>query len=211
MPTQLDKLYAKGLSYPAAVTEGREIAREACGLCLYRLFMLSPTEYSIYEYKKPGRISGVSRLSLKGVAYIAGPMRGYAKNNFPAFDSARDDLIEAGFFVFNPADLDRAVGYTEDSTEFPPYFIRDAMDRDCNVICKCTHILLLPAWENSVGVRPEGVLGDSLGDLTFLTEHHPTTSPPVYDRVPGEAVGAVIGGRLVARYQKWLKDKALSN
>ena len=208
-PTQLDKLFLKGLSIPAQKSYGRQITAELVGSRInpttYVLHQVAPgkLDYNIVQVNVGGKVTGAVRVTLKGVVYVAGPMRGIPLYNFPEFDKATEKLIAHGFFVFNPADLDRAVGVTEYTKELPPYFLRDAMDRDMSVICKSTHIYLLAGWENSSGVRPEGVLGDTLGDLTFLN-----TDLQV---VPGQAVGAVIGGRLVARYQKWMAEQAANN
>lgn len=46
----------------------------------------------------------------KRVAYVTGPMRGIEYFNFPAFDKARDQLVELGFAVISPADIDRLDG-----------------------------------------------------------------------------------------------------
>ena len=42
----------------------------------------------------------------KMTCYIAGPMTGYPRFNFDAFDAARDDLRSDGYDVISPADLD---------------------------------------------------------------------------------------------------------
>ena len=39
--------------------------------------------------------------------YLAGPMRNYPRNNFPAFDAAAAKLRADGHEVFNPAEHDR--------------------------------------------------------------------------------------------------------
>lgn len=49
--------------------------------------------------------------------YIAGLMRGYHLLNWPAFDAASERLRAAGHDPVNPADLDRAEGYREQSFE----------------------------------------------------------------------------------------------
>ena len=43
--------------------------------------------------------------------YIAGPMTGIDKYNFPAFDAAAQDLRDMGFHPVSPADIDRAHGF----------------------------------------------------------------------------------------------------
>ena len=50
--------------------------------------------------------------------YLAGPMRGIANFNFPAFDFAAHKLRNQGFYVFSPAERDRSIYGTalEDNT-----------------------------------------------------------------------------------------------
>ena len=42
--------------------------------------------------------------------YIAGPMRGYTLDNFPAFDEAAEYLKRCDWEVISPAELDRLGG-----------------------------------------------------------------------------------------------------
>lgn len=87
--------------------------------------------------------------------YIAGPMRGIAEFNFPAFDKARDELISQGFHVLSPADIDRAAG-DENSDDQARFAMRDfhALHflKTCN---KDGRLMLLKGWENSVGASAE--------------------------------------------------------
>lgn len=88
--------------------------------------------------------------------YIAGPMRGYAKFNFAAFDKARDKLVAQGWKVLSPADLDRAIGFDEnDETEPSKEFLNGAFDRDIKAIRKSDAIYMLSGWENSTGATAE--------------------------------------------------------
>jgi hypothetical protein len=52
--------------------------------------------------------------------YLAGPMRGVAAYNFPAFDRAAEYLRSLGHGVVSPAEIDRAHGFDEDSPEPTP-------------------------------------------------------------------------------------------
>lgn len=189
MVKQLETLYRQGLAVPNIPGRVKSIARDG----RYSLIVDTDGEY----YVLARSTGSVTKPKVNGVVYIAGPMRGLPKYNFPAFDAARDRLIAAGFFVFNPADLDRFVGVHEDtpSDAIPADFMRDAMDRDLNAITKCTHIALLPGWEASRGVRPEAVLGWELG-LKFIYADDPGFS------IPGEAVMAVVGARLADIYYR---------
>jgi hypothetical protein len=44
-----------------------------------------------------------------GKVYISGPMGGKPKLNFPAFNDAAKRLRTSGFYVVNPAELDRKI------------------------------------------------------------------------------------------------------
>lgn len=89
--------------------------------------------------------------------YIAGPMRGFPKFNFPAFDGARDRLSQKGWEVISPADLDREVGFdeTEDSAQPSKEFLDEALVRDVQGILKSDAMYMLSGWEKSTGATAE--------------------------------------------------------
>lgn len=105
--------------------------------------------------------------------YLAGPMRGYANFNFPAFAYARDKLREQGFEVFSPADRDREVygHHIEDNptgdegkVSNPACTIEDCMEADCVWICRnAKFIALLPGWSKSTGANAELGLCKAIG------------------------------------------------
>ena len=95
--------------------------------------------------------------------YVAGPMRGYERYNFPAFDQAKDRLIEHGFDVVSPADLDGAFGFTGYTQTLPEGFIYGAMKRDFAAILECDAIVFIPGWENSSGAKAERFVGEQIG------------------------------------------------
>jgi len=106
--------------------------------------------------------------------YISGPMRGVPYYNFPAFDEVAARFKGYGWLVVNPADLDRSNGFdpsglSEDhdwhSTE--GLDLRQAFRRDCDAICGCDHMVVLPGWEKSKGATAEHALAVALG-LTIL-------------------------------------------
>ena len=108
----------------------------------------------------------------KPTIYIAGPMRGYADGNFPAFDRQERVLKEQGWEVINPATLDRTEGCPPNGHEnFDPVtdyedqeFMREALGRDCLVICKtCTAMYMMSRWEKSRGAKTEWHLAKALG------------------------------------------------
>lgn len=102
-------------------------------------------------------IMGIPPKPAKPRAYIAGPMRGLQDFNFPAFDEAKQKLESNGFDVVSPADIDRRQGLclkadgTIDS--------RGHARRDVAEILTCSHMLLLPGWEHSIGATAEFALG----------------------------------------------------
>lgn len=99
---------------------------------------------------------------MKGVIYIAGPMRGVPLYNFPAFDAATKKFREAGWEVISPAEMDRDKGFTETMPEPSATFLKAAIARDLSAISICTAIALLPGWEASRGVRVELALAEFL-------------------------------------------------
>lgn len=111
--------------------------------------------------------------------YIAGPMRGILRWNFPAFDAARDYLKDKGYNVVSPADLDRqAHGKdVEYQTDLPPGFVREALARDFAALATCDAIYMLNGWENSAGARAELAFAQAIGMRVMGDE--PWTVPVV--------------------------------
>ena len=99
--------------------------------------------------------------------YLAGPMRGFPLNNFPAFDREAARLRADGYEVVNPAELDRAAGFNEAATECTPEFLRGAIMRDLNAIAECDGIALMAGWQNSRGARCEKAFAEFL-DLEIV-------------------------------------------
>lgn len=104
--------------------------------------------------------------------YIAGPMRGHPNLNFPMFDSAAARGRELGWFVFNPAELDREVGMKLDhfraGHQFTSPEVRAIVMRDCAALLTLKAedgdaIAMLPGWASSKGARAEKALAEWLG------------------------------------------------
>lgn len=97
------------------------------------------------------------------VLYIAGPMRGIAEFNFPAFFEAEDALLEAGYAVFSPARHDvEVMGFDyrnltgHEDLRSLGFVLADSLAEDLRFICQeADGIALLPGWERSRGVAAE--------------------------------------------------------
>lgn len=99
--------------------------------------------------------------------YIAGPMRGYERYNFPAFDAAERHLREQGHSVLSPAAMDREVGFNEGRDKATPEFIHNAIRRDMQAITTCDAIYLLKGWSRSSGATLELQMAKFLGLRIF--------------------------------------------
>ena len=105
------------------------------------------------------------------IYYVAGPMRGYAEFNFPAFDYATKILRRISCEVFSPAENARKMGFDPTGMDGTlvdlldsNFDFRDALAVETNFICRrATHILMLSGWENSKGAVAERALGIALG------------------------------------------------
>jgi hypothetical protein len=108
--------------------------------------------------------------------YIAGPMRGYDKYNFPAFDVAAAKLREKGFRVISPAEIDRED--FENPEELPEHYLDRAFlnrtaVRDITALTECDAIYLLRGWEKSVGANAELAVARWM-NLDVIYEEPPT-------------------------------------
>ena len=108
--------------------------------------------------------------------YLAGPMRGIPRFNFPAFDEAAKLLREQGHSVFSPADHDRQkygtkleeIAGDDEAVAALGFNIRHALAVDTQYIClHAEAIALLPGWERSRGAMAEWTLAKALG-LTII-------------------------------------------
>jgi hypothetical protein len=87
--------------------------------------------------------------------YIAGPMKGYPKFNFDAFDAAAAQLARDGWTPINPAQLDRDTGFDPERDPLTPAFLKEAMKRDLLALLEADALVLLPGWPNSKGALAE--------------------------------------------------------
>ena len=111
--------------------------------------------------------------------YLAGPMRGIAEFNFPAFYRGAAQLERLGHTVFNPAERDNqqhgtdishgnATGDEHQAAAQHGFNLREALAADMAWICaEADAIALLPGWRNSKGATAEHATAVALG-LTVI-------------------------------------------
>lgn len=112
--------------------------------------------------------------------YVAGPMRGIAEFNFPAFHAAAANLRAEGHEVFNPAERDIALhgkdiskgnmaGDEKLAATEHGFNLREALKDDLVFIClEADAIALIPGWENSKGAQAERATAIALGLQVIL-------------------------------------------
>lgn len=86
--------------------------------------------------------------------YISGPMTGYEKFNYPAFEMAARQLRALGYTVISPHELnpnDNSICY------------EDCLRADIAALLFCDSIALLPGHEKSKGATLETAIGEALG------------------------------------------------
>lgn len=97
--------------------------------------------------------------------YIAGPMTGIPKFNYPAFMLAEVELQSRGYEVLNPARINEVHNPERNEQDWKWYMrhaIRMVLDADA--------ISLLKGWEDSKGARLERTIANNL-DLHIRLHH----------------------------------------
>ena len=94
--------------------------------------------------------------------YLAGPMTGIPKFNFPAFMAAREDLTKHGYKIVSPADMDvEEFGgkHFESETgqlgsDGTGMSFGDFLSRDVKLVCdEVEGVVCLPGWNNTMTAR----------------------------------------------------------
>ena len=102
------------------------------------------------------------------VHYLAGPMSGIKKFNFPAFDEAAESLRKRGWYIVSPAELDdettRKVALASKTgdphAKSQQHTWGDFLSRDVKIVAdQCQGIVFLPGWHLSRGARLEAYVG----------------------------------------------------
>jgi len=100
--------------------------------------------------------------------YLCGPMRHIVDYNFPLFDKVTKQLRDAGYIVTNPAEMDRACGFTLEilknmtKKELEEY-TKEVFPRDIAIICKSDAIAYLPGAFQSDGASAEMACAKAVG------------------------------------------------
>ncbi len=97
--------------------------------------------------------------------YVAGPMRGYPKYNFPAFKRVAEELIGRGWDVTNPAEIENDLGWDEDTpeSEITRHHLVDVMLRGIKVLSGMDAICMLLGYEESSGAMVELSMAEYIG------------------------------------------------
>jgi|SRR5882672_5875464 len=113
--------------------------------------------------------------------YLAGPMSGYPRSNFDAFDHAAKILRGRGHEVISPADLDRALGIDPDNPESTKGVDwSEVMRADLRHVLDCDGIVMLPGWEKSNGACLERTVAESTGRIVWIWEDTVLTFAPAW-------------------------------
>lgn len=97
--------------------------------------------------------------------YLAGPMSGYPRWNYDAFEAATAKLRSLGLDVTSPHEIDLGLGFDPDTD--PETFTQadwhKAMRRDIAEVLKVDGVVVLPGWEDSAGAQVEVTVARALG------------------------------------------------
>lgn len=91
------------------------------------------------------------------IYYLAGPMSGIQDQNYPAFQSACEQLRYVGFEIVSPHETFHHP--TQPDEEGWAVLVR----HDAASLLKCQGIILLPGWSKSKGARFELTMALTLG------------------------------------------------
>ena len=114
---------------------------------------------------------------MTGRVYIAGPMSGIPAYNFPLFEKATRHLRDLGWEVVSPHEITEDLWWEVKGVRFNPEIdkaewgdpiVREMLKRDLTAVTDCTHLVLLPGWEQSKGAKIELALARALKLTVFL-------------------------------------------
>ena len=111
-------------------------------------------------------------MATKQITYISGPMTGYERFNFEAFDKASHKLKELGYKIINPAQIARDLGF--DPKQLADDWNWNKLPKDISLDTikggiidelrhNCNSIYMLQGWTHSTGAKAEHALAEWLG------------------------------------------------
>jgi hypothetical protein len=102
--------------------------------------------------------------------YLAGPMTGYPKSNFPAFIDMATRLRDVGYTVWSPAEKDIENGYDPLKGLGEVWTLREYMFDDLHAVLNARMVAVLPGWEKSRGANLEVFTALSVGTPVYVAE-----------------------------------------
>ena len=97
---------------------------------------------------------------MEAIIYISGRITGIEKEANILFDKAEKELSDKGFKVLNPM----KINHNHDKT-WESY-----MKACIKSLCDCSHIYMLPNWQESKGAKIEYNLASSLGIIAMFED-----------------------------------------
>lgn len=110
-------------------------------------------------------------MALPKSCYLAGPMRGYPRYNFDAFESATKVLRDRWKIeVISPHEMDLGMGFNPDipETDITPEFVNECVRRDVDAIIKTEGIVFIGNIRDSIGAMAEMAVARWLGRKCLL-------------------------------------------
>lgn len=111
------------------------------------------------------------------ILYVSGPMRGYQRYNFEAFEGACKTLRAQGYTVISPHEIDLHLGFDPDKPldqQNGNFSLTKFLRRDIDSIIDAHAVVTLPGYENSVGATMELAVAKFLEkpvyDLTYFNQ-----------------------------------------
>jgi hypothetical protein len=84
--------------------------------------------------------------------YLAGPMTGHEKFNYPAFAMAAEELRDCGYMIASPHEIDHSeTEATRGMTKTAGGYLKEGF----KLLLLCDGIILLPGWQQSRGALME--------------------------------------------------------
>lgn len=98
----------------------------------------------------------------KRMIYVAGPMTGLPKLNYPKFRRVTACLRRKGWDVVSPVEIGETMGLRGESPdEQDAVLLRHVIDAELRALRSCDAIYLMDGWERSKGTLQELVIAIS--------------------------------------------------